>query len=81
MSDLRCIELVELITDYFEGRLSDEDRLRFDQHLLGCRGCTSYVQQMGETIRLTGRLGEDDVPLAGRDRLLGAFAAWRDARR
>jgi anti-sigma factor RsiW len=78
--ELPCRELVEAITDYFEGRLSEEERRRFEHHLFGCGGCRSYVEQMGETIRLTGALAEDDVPAAGHDRLLVAFRGWKDAR-
>jgi anti-sigma factor RsiW len=74
---LACKELVEIITDYFEGRLSDADRRRFDEHLLGCGGCRNYVEQMRETIRLAGTLREEDVPVAGRDRLLAAFRDWK----
>jgi anti-sigma factor RsiW len=76
-SDLACKELVEIITDYFEGRLSEEDRRRFDVHLLGCGGCRNYVEQMRTTIAVAGRLGEEDVPPEGRDRLLAAFRAWK----
>jgi anti-sigma factor RsiW len=78
--ELVCKELVEAITDYLEGRLSDDERRRFDQHLLGCGGCRSYVEQMRETIRLVGTLTEDDVPPAGRERLLAAFRDWRRSR-
>ena len=78
--NLACKELVEIITDYFEGRLGADDRRRFDDHLVGCRGCRNYVDQMRETIRLTGNLAEDDVPAAGRDRLLAAFRDWKRQR-
>ena len=30
---MSCQELVELVTDYLEGALSEEDRSRFDEHL------------------------------------------------
>ena len=76
-TDLACKELVEIITDYFEGRLSPDDRRRFDVHLLGCGGCRNYVEQMRATIRLVGRLSEEDVPREGRERLLAAFRAWK----
>lgn len=79
--ELVCKELVEVVTDYFEGRLSAEERERFDRHLLGCRGCRNYVEQMRATIRTVGSLDEEDVPPAGREELLGAFRRWRDGRR
>ena len=77
--ELTCKEVVEIVTDYLEGALSPEDRARFDQHLTGCDGCTSYVEQMRETIRLTGMLTEEQVPVDQRQRLRQAFRDWKRA--
>ena len=75
--DLNCNELVELVTDYLDGALSDEDRRRFEHHLSVCSGCTNYVEQFRETIRLTGRLREDDLDPVARDALLEQFRNWK----
>jgi anti-sigma factor RsiW len=75
--DLTCRELVEIVTDYLEGRLPPRDRVRFEEHLLVCPGCTIYLEQMRETIRLTGALRETDVPVSGRQELLEAFRRWK----
>jgi anti-sigma factor RsiW len=75
--ELTCKEMVEIVTDYLEGALSPEDRARFDQHLTECDGCTSYLEQMRETIRLSGMLTEDQVPVAQRERLRQAFRDWK----
>jgi anti-sigma factor RsiW len=76
--DLSCRELVEIVTDYLEGTLPAEERARVDRHLVDCPGCTTYIEQMRETVRLTGRLREEDVPPAAREALLRAF---RDLKR
>ena len=34
-----------------------------------CDGCGAYVDQMRQTIRLTGRLGEEDVAPKAREKL------------
>lgn len=75
--ELTCKEVVEIVTDYLEGALSPEDRARFDQHLTQCDGCTSYLEQMRETIRLSGMLTEEQVPVAQRERLRQAFRDWK----
>lgn len=75
--DLTCRELVEIVTEYLEGTLPGGERERFDAHLLDCLGCTTYLDQMRETIRLTGRLGEDDLAPTARDELLAAFRDWK----
>lgn len=74
---LTCRELVDLVTDYLEGALPPEDRARFEAHLAGCNGCSNYLRQMRETVRLTGMLREDQIPEAQKERLLSAFRSWR----
>jgi predicted anti-sigma-YlaC factor YlaD len=78
--ELSCAELVELVTDYLEGRMPEVARARFDAHLDRCQGCRNYVEQIRGTVRLAGRLGEDDLTPEGRDRLLAAFRGWTVAR-
>ena len=73
---LSCRELVELVTDYFEGALSRQDRRRFKAHVAGCDACAAYLEQMRVTIHVLGRLTEDDVPPAAADALLTAFRDW-----
>jgi anti-sigma factor RsiW len=74
---LTCAELVELVTDYFEGSLSRRDRKRFDRHIAGCDGCTAYLEQFRETIRLTGSLREEELDPVARDALLVEFRSWQ----
>ena len=75
--DLPCQELVELVTDYLEGRLPPWEQVRFDRHLDGCRGCRTYVEQMRQTIRALGRLNEDSIEPEARERLLTVFRDWK----
>ena len=72
---------VEVVTDYLEGVLNGEVRVRFEAHLAGCEGCAAYLEQMRRTLLLTGALGTESLPVEGRDRLLDAFRGWRDADR
>jgi anti-sigma factor RsiW len=75
--EMTCRELVQLITDYLEGGLPRRDRRRFKRHLRACDGCTTYVEQMRETIRVTGVLAEDDLSPQARDELLAVFRDWK----
>ena len=74
---MTCRELVQLITDYLEGGLSRRDRRRFERHLRDCDGCPTYVEQMRETVRVVGVLGEHDLAPAVRDELLAVFRDWK----
>jgi anti-sigma factor RsiW len=74
---ITCQELVELVTDYLEGTLDADMRVRFEQHLASCSGCREYLEQMELTIRATGRLSEDSLPPAATEALLDAFRDWK----
>jgi anti-sigma factor RsiW len=75
--DLPCQHLVELVTDYLEGRLPPPDRLRFEAHLAVCSGCRTYLEQMRQTIRALGQLAEESIEPQAKQRLLAAFRDWR----
>ena len=77
--DLTCQELVELVTDYLEGALTDAERTRFEYHLNYCEGCESYLDQMSRTITTVGRLREEDADPVALEGLLGAFRDWKRA--
>jgi hypothetical protein len=76
--DLTCAELVELVTEYLEGALSERDRERFEEHVVFCGGCSAYLDQMRRTIELTGRLTEEDVTAEAEAGLLAAFRGWKE---
>ena len=73
---LTCREVIATLTDYLEDALPAEERRRVEEHLAICDGCTTYLEQMRETIRLTGRLTEEQVPGEQKRRLLTAFRDW-----
>jgi anti-sigma factor RsiW len=75
--EMTCQELVELVTEYFEGTLSRRDRDRFDRHIARCPYCTAYLEQMRTTIRVLGMLPEETISPRARDELLEAFRDWR----
>jgi anti-sigma factor RsiW len=75
---MTCRQLVELVSDYLEGRLEPPTRERFEAHLGVCPDCREYVDQMRDTVRALGGLPEDALSAATRDELLRAFAGWED---
>lgn len=74
---MTCKEAVELMTDYLEGALSASDRARFEQHIVGCDGCTEFLRQLRTSIALTGRLAVQPVPAHIARELERAFRDWR----
>jgi Putative zinc-finger len=77
--ELTCAQLVELVTDYLERRLSIRDTERFEEHVAFCDGCSTYFEQMRATIATTGRLRAADLPVELEHRLLEAFRGWSPA--
>jgi anti-sigma factor RsiW len=78
MSDevLTCRELVELVTEYLEDRLSAEDRTRFEAHLAACDACRMYLDQFRHPIRALGRLPAESLSDDARHALMTAFRGW-----
>ena len=79
--DLTCRELVELVTDYLEARLSIQDRTRFELHLAYCAWCRTYLRQMQQVLETAGELTEESIAPEARDELLAAFRRWKGGER
>jgi hypothetical protein len=79
IEQLSCQELVELVTEYSENALSAKDRVRFEEHLETCEGCSNYVEQMKTTVATVGRLRPDDLTPEAEKALLDAFHGWKRA--
>jgi anti-sigma factor RsiW len=73
---ITCSELVELVTEYFEGALPPADSRRFERHLVACPPCREYLSQLRGTIGAVEALCEDDVASAAKEELLTAFRDW-----
>ncbi len=81
--DYPCARLVEAVTEYVEGSMSERERGRFERHLAACSSCQEYLAQLRRTIELTGRLSVDDVealPAPAREALLETFRKFHISR-
>ena len=76
LPEMPCRELVEVVTDYLEDRLSPIDRARFEAHLNECDACRTYLEQFRATIRTLGRLPEESLSAEARAEMLKAFRGW-----
>jgi anti-sigma factor RsiW len=71
-----CDELVELVTAFLDGALSETDEGRFAAHLAACHGCATYLDQFRQTIQNLGRLPSESLSDEARAALLSAFRDW-----
>jgi anti-sigma factor (TIGR02949 family) len=77
-NEFNCQEMIEVVTNYLDDALAPEEQQRFGRHLSRCAGCTTYVDQMRETIRQTGVIQrEESLPPALRERIVAQFRTRR----
>jgi anti-sigma factor RsiW len=74
--EMPCRQLVELVSDYLDDRLSPLDRARFEAHLAACKACRTYLDQFRQTVRTLGSLPEESLSLEAKSALLAAFRGW-----
>ena len=75
-----CHELVETLTDYLEDAVEPAVRVEIERHIVVCRDCSHYVDQMRSTIDLLGRLAAEQPAGVQTEQLLGMFREWRAGR-
>lgn len=74
---VRCVEFVELVTDWMEGALGDDDRGVIEEHLSICPHCTEYVTQLRLTTAVLHAQRAPAPPAAAREALLAGFREQR----
>jgi len=77
VTGLSCRQIVEMVTDYVEERMPLPERMRFEQHLAYCAPCKVYLDQMRETIRISGSVQEESLPPDEREKLVALFRGWK----
>jgi predicted anti-sigma-YlaC factor YlaD len=76
---IRCVELVELVTEWMEGALDDQTRAYVEEHLVICPPCSTYVTQIRQAVKAMQGLDVEAPLPAAREELLGHFRARRRA--
>ena len=77
MAHLTCRDFVELVTDFLEGAVEQDTKLRFEQHMRICAGCETYLQQMMETASRLGEIPVETISDEMQQTLLSAFHDFR----
>lgn len=81
---VRCKEFVELVTDWEEGAVGDDERVALEEHMAICPPCIEYVQQLRLTRAVLREVADRDPapaspPPAARAALLAEFRRQRGA--
>lgn len=79
-SEFTCQEMTEVVTDYLDEALPSDDQQRFERHLTYCAGCSTYTEQIRETIKQAGLIPrEQALPAALRDEIVAQFRSWKQS--
>ena len=76
--EVTCQQVVELVTDYFEGALAPRALSQVEEHLVMCDWCVAYVEQMQATVDSL-RVLKDRSSREPPDSLLAALRAKKAA--
>ncbi|WP_439576543.1 anti-sigma factor family protein [Elioraea sp.] len=74
---LTCREVTERASEYLDGNLPFGRRLAFRLHLLMCRHCRRYVDQLAGTIALVRAAGQEAADPEAADRIVAALKQSR----
>jgi anti-sigma factor RsiW len=70
----RCVDVLEMITDYLDGALPPDRTTLIDEHLSTCDGCRTVLEQWRTVVDLAAL---DALQPSTRDRLLASFRDQR----
>jgi anti-sigma factor RsiW len=73
---IECQKVVELVTAYLDDALDARDRKRLEAHFAACPHCSAYLEQIRETIALTGAIVPEQLSDDALADLTGVFQAW-----
>ena len=59
---LTCRKVTEILIDFVDGTLPDDQRTMLERHLCGCVPCAIYMHTYHDTIRLTRALPDEPLP-------------------
>ncbi|HEY7356576.1 MAG TPA: anti-sigma factor [Ktedonobacterales bacterium] len=74
---LSCKEAVSLVTEYLEKTLLPATQAQFEQHVVDCPGCQTYLEQIQQTIDMLRRLADEPMFPETRQQLLQIFQTWK----
>jgi anti-sigma factor RsiW len=75
--EITCQQAVDMVMDYLDGRLPDDDRTRLETHLAECAHCIEHLSQIQVTIAAAGTVRDDDLDPLAREDLMNLYRSWR----
>jgi len=76
----RCDCFYQVLSDYFDGLLPEEEARLVEEHLRMCPPCLVYLEQFRIVHSECGKVEPEDLPADFDDVMQGVMAAWRKDR-
>lgn len=70
---LSCQEVADLLCDYIEGDVSEEDRVLIEKHLHMCKNCDRFIAQYRKTTSICRETLAREIPEELENRMLSAL--------
>jgi len=67
--EISCVEVWRELSNYIDGAIDPELRLRMEEHFKGCEHCTAILDGTRNVIRLVGDGRAFELPAGFSDRL------------
>ena len=74
---LVCTEMLRLFSDYLEDDMPVAMRLRFEEHLSLCDGCTDVLDNLRDIKAVSGTIQDDDLPADVQASFMSTFELWK----
>jgi anti-sigma factor RsiW len=71
----QCPQIIELLVDYLEGELPEEQRSRLEQHFAGCPPCVAFLDTYRSTGEVCKKAIEKSMPASMEQSLLDFLKA------
>ncbi len=75
----KCEEFAPLLSAYFDGELTEEERAELRAHVMECEACQKLLGEMTALHEAFGALGEEEVPAGFTEGVMAAVRAEKAA--
>lgn len=74
---LVCTEMLRLFSDYLDDAMPVDERLRFEEHLTLCDGCTAFLDNMRDVKMVAGGIEDEQLTEDVRANFMSSFDLWK----
>ncbi len=74
---LVCTEMLRLFSDYLDDTMPVTERLRFEEHLTLCDGCTAFLDNLRDVKDASAGIDDEELTDDVRASFMSSFDLWK----